>query len=88
MSLFPEVQRKARDELERVIGPNRLPEFNDYDDLVYIQAVALESMRWMVVVPLGIYHRVTQEDEYKGYVIPKGATIIPVRDLSINTIFS
>ena len=88
MSLFPEVQQKAQDELERVIGPNRLPEFNDYDDLIYIQAVALEAMRWMVVVPLGIYHRVTQEDEYKGYAIPKGATIIPVRNLSINTILS
>ncbi|KAK7677340.1 hypothetical protein QCA50_019670 [Cerrena zonata] len=36
MSLYPGVQRKAQEELDRVIGPNRLPEFSDYDDLVYI----------------------------------------------------
>ena len=78
MSLYPDVQRKAQEELDRVVGPNRLPDFSDYDDLVYIQAITLEAMRWMVVVPLGVSHRVIVDDEYMGYLIPKGASIIPV----------
>ena len=81
LSLFPDVQRRAQEELDRVVGPNRLPDFSDYDDLIYIQAIALEAMRWMVVFPLGLYHRVIADDEYMGYFIPKGTTIIPVSEL-------
>ena len=86
LSLFPDVQRRAQEELDRVVGPNRLPDFSDYDDLVYIQAIALEAMRWMVVFPLGLYHRVIADDEYMGYFIPKGTTIIPVSELSLQLV--
>lgn len=78
MALYPDVQQKAQEELDRVVGPNRLPEFEDRDDLVYIQAIILEAMRWMVVTPLGVTHCVTADDEYKGFFIPKGAAVIAV----------
>lgn len=78
MSLNPCVQRKAQDELDRVVGPHRLPEFSDHDNLIYIQAVVLESMRWMTVAPIGVPHCVTRDDEYKGYHIPKDTTVLPV----------
>lgn len=39
MTLFPEVQKKAQEELDRVIGPDRLPEFKDRDQLPYINAL-------------------------------------------------
>lgn len=78
MSLHPEVQRKAQEELDRVIGPNRLPEFSDFEELIYIQAIVLESLRWNVVLPVGVPHRAIREDEFRGFRIPKGATIIPV----------
>lgn len=77
MSLHPDVQRKAQDELDQVVGPKRLPEFDDHDSLVYIQATQLEAMRWMPVTPIGLPHRVLRDDEYKGYLIPKG-TIVSV----------
>ena len=32
MSLYPDVQKKAQKELDRVVGPNRLPDFDDYDE--------------------------------------------------------
>ena len=86
LSLFPDVQRRAQEELDRLVGPNRLPDFSDYDDLVYIQAIALEAMRWMVVFPLGLYHRVIADDEYMGYFIPKGTTIIPVSELLLQVV--
>ena len=61
-----------------MVGPDRLPEFSDYDNLVYIQAIMLEATRWMVVIPLGVYHHAMADDEYMGYFIPKGTLIIPV----------
>ncbi len=78
MVLYPEVQQKARQELDAVIGDTRLPEFEDYDALPYIQAIVLESLRWLPVLPLSIPHKVMVEDEYQGYRIPKGSTIVPV----------
>ena len=30
------------------------------------------------MVPLGVFHRVIEDDEYNGFFIPKGAVIIPV----------
>lgn len=78
MSLYPDAQRKAQEELDLVVGPNRLPEFDDYDKLVYIQAVILETLRWMPVTPLGLPHSVIRDDDYRGYLIPKGALIYTV----------
>ncbi|THH28795.1 hypothetical protein EUX98_g5389 [Antrodiella citrinella] len=79
MAMFPEVQRKAQAELDAHIGLDRLPDFTDYEDmdnLIYIRAITLEAMRWIPVVPLGLPHRVTADDEYGGYFIPKGTVII------------
>ena len=78
MSLYPDVQKKAQEELDRVVGPNRLPDFDDYDKLTYIRAVSLECMRWMPVTPFSVPHCVTADDVYEGYHIPKGASVVPV----------
>ena len=54
MALYPEVQKKAQEELDNVIGNDRLPEFSDRDSLPYINAVVKELLRWNPVLPLGI----------------------------------
>jgi cytochrome P450 len=53
MVLYPEVQKKAQAEIDAVIGPNRLPDFQDRPSLPYINAIVKESMRWHLVLPLG-----------------------------------
>ena len=53
MLLHPDVQKKAQAELDRVVGPGRLPDFSDRDDLVYLKAVIMELIRWHQVTPLG-----------------------------------
>lgn len=53
MVLFPEVQAKAQAELDAVVGNERLPSFNDQDQLPYINAVCKETFRWHVTGPLG-----------------------------------
>ncbi|KAH9847428.1 cytochrome P450 [Lenzites betulinus] len=77
MVRFPEVQRKAQQELDAIIGPDRLPEFADKEALPYINAVMKEVIRWHSVVPLGVSHYTTEEDEYNGYRIPAGTIIMP-----------
>ena len=45
MLLHPAVQAKAQEEIDRVIGQDRLPDFADRPSLPYIQAVIYEIMR-------------------------------------------
>lgn len=75
MVLYPEAQRKAREELDRVC-PDSLPTTKDEPQLPYLRACVKEILRWFPVVALGAPHQAVREDEYMGYKIPKGATII------------
>ncbi len=77
MAAYPEVQVKAREELDRVIGPGRLPSFQDREKLPYIEAIVKETLRWQPLAPLGPPHMSDQEDEIRGYRIPKGAMVLP-----------
>lgn len=77
MVLFPGVQRKAQDEIDKVIGPDRLPEMDDLSNLQYIRGCMKETLRWMPTTVLGaVPHAVTQDDVYNGYLIPKGAGVV------------
>jgi len=42
MTAFPEAQKKAQAELDRVVGPHRLPTLDDLPDLPYVQAIIQE----------------------------------------------
>ncbi|KAJ7100794.1 cytochrome P450 [Mycena belliarum] len=72
---FPEAQRKAHEEIDRVIGQHRMPTLDDLEDLPYIRAMILETHRFRPVAPLMIPHATLAAEEYNGYVIPEGATI-------------
>lgn len=77
MALFPEAQRKAQEELDRVVGTARLPTFEDRKNLPYIDAVVNETLRWHPIGPLSLAHMSDQDDVVGGYLIPKGALLIP-----------
>jgi len=53
MTLHPEIQVRAQKEIESVVGPGGLPDFNDRDSLPYINAIIAEVLRWQPVTPLG-----------------------------------
>jgi cytochrome P450 len=53
MLIYPDVQRKAQAEIDRVIGEDRLPEIDDEPHLPYVQGVVNECLRWLPVTPLG-----------------------------------
>jgi len=56
MLLYPDIQQKARDELDSVIGRDRLPTFEDRPRLPFIDAVCKEILRWRPVTPLGAFN--------------------------------
>ena len=53
MLLHPDVQKKAQQELDRVIGTDRLPELSDEKELPYITAIMKEIFRWAIILPMG-----------------------------------
>ena len=53
MLLHPHVLSKAQEEIDSVVGPTRLPEFEDREQLPYIEAIFQEVLRWRPVAPLG-----------------------------------
>ena len=55
MTLYPDVQARAHEELDRVVGRDRLASFEDRARLPYIANIVRESLRWKAVSPLGTY---------------------------------
>jgi cytochrome P450 len=76
MVLYPNIQKKAQDDIDRITGGGRLPTFADKTSLPYISCVVWECLRWNPATPMAVPHRVTEDDEYNGFRIPKGSTII------------
>ncbi|KAF8661199.1 hypothetical protein AX16_001479 [Volvariella volvacea WC 439] len=66
----PEIQEKAQAEIDMVVKPGHLPDFNDKESLPYLSAVVKEVLRWYTVSPLGAPHFVDSDEVYKGYLIP------------------
>ena len=75
MVVFPEVAKKAQEEIDRVCG-DRYPTMDDAPNMQYIRGCVKESMRWMPIDILGVPHSVIRDDEYMGYRIPKGSDIM------------
>ncbi|KAJ9144501.1 putative Cytochrome P450 oxidoreductase [Pleurostoma richardsiae] len=68
---FPEVQKKAQQEIDRVIGADRLPTMADEMSLQYIRGVVKESLRFLPSSILGIVpHATTSDDTYRDYHFP------------------
>ncbi|KAN0082776.1 Cytochrome P450 [Tylopilus felleus] len=71
----PLVLKRAQAEIDAVVGQNRLPGFEDRPSLPYCNAVFTESLRWGAPVPLGLPHRLMEDDIYDGIFIPKGSFV-------------
>lgn len=54
MLSHPEVQKRGQEELQRVVGLDRLPTMDDRPKLPYIEAILKELLRWNPVTPLGM----------------------------------
>ncbi|CAG9988754.1 unnamed protein product [Clonostachys byssicola] len=77
MVMFPDVQAKAQEEIDAVIGSDRLPQWDDRDRLPYIRAVVEETFRWAPSpISAAVPHAAKEDDVYNGMVIPKGSMMM------------
>ncbi|KAL5004670.1 hypothetical protein ScPMuIL_018126 [Solemya velum] len=73
--VYPEVQSKARDEIDNTIGRDRLPMVSDRNALPYCEAVMLETMRMRPPLPFSLVHTTRCDTELRGYQIPKDSVV-------------
>ncbi|CAE7100556.1 unnamed protein product [Rhizoctonia solani] len=77
MVLYPEVALKIQEEVDRILGTaERFPTVHDRAQMPYVRSALLELLRWQPVNPLAVPHAAMEDDEYKGYHIPKGTIVI------------
>ncbi|KAJ8689877.1 hypothetical protein PTI98_012736 [Pleurotus ostreatus] len=75
MTRHPEIQKKAQEEIDSVVGKDRLPTLSDRDSLPYVECVIKEVLRFAAVAAL-MPHSLDEDDIYNGYTIPKGAWVM------------
>ncbi|XP_043837559.1 cytochrome P450 1B1 [Dromiciops gliroides] len=80
---YPEVQAQVQEELDRVVGRDRLPSLDDQPHLPYVMAFLYEAMRFSSFVPVTIPHATTIDTSVMGYHIPKD-TVVFINQWSVN----
>ncbi|XP_052740710.1 probable cytochrome P450 304a1 isoform X2 [Bicyclus anynana] len=73
--LHPEVQDKIHEEIDRVVGRDRLPTLDDRRNMPYTEACIREIMRYEPLVPLGVPHRAMKATKFAGYDIPEHCVV-------------
>ncbi|KAK1510610.1 hypothetical protein CTAM01_01183 [Colletotrichum tamarilloi] len=77
MCLNQDVQSKAHEEIDRIVGRDRYPDWSDEDSLTYLAAVINETLRWRPAFALGgPPHAPTEDEIYNGFFFPRGTSII------------
>jgi cytochrome P450 len=76
MMTNPEAQAQAQAELDRVLGPGKLPTMEDEVLLPFVTAVVKEVLRWKTVSPIGNPHALEADDIYQGYKLSAGTIVV------------
>ncbi|KAJ7586993.1 cytochrome P450 [Mycena floridula] len=71
----PTVLKKAQAAVDKVLSGERIPGPRDYHSVPYIDALVKEVIRWKPVGSLMSYKAI-RDDEYRGYAIPAGSTVV------------
>ncbi|CAP27651.1 Protein CBR-CYP-33D3 [Caenorhabditis briggsae] len=70
------IREKIHDELDRVIGSDRLITTADKNQLPYLTAFMNETQRCANIIPLNLLHITTRDTVIDGYNIEKGTGVI------------
>ncbi|KAI1792771.1 cytochrome P450 [Ganoderma leucocontextum] len=71
----PEVLKKAHEEIDRVVGRDRLPTLDDRPNLPYVEAIIAEVAR--IRPPISLLPRLAaQDDVYRGHLIEKNSVVL------------
>ncbi|KAM4642701.1 cytochrome P450 2C5-like [Discoglossus pictus] len=74
----PDIQAKAQEEVDQVIGRTREPMVEDRNKMPYMNALIHEIQRFSDVVPMGAVRSTTRDVDFHGYHIPKGTDVLPL----------
>ncbi|KAK0799589.1 hypothetical protein LTR75_009189 [Friedmanniomyces endolithicus] len=74
---YPQYQPILHEEIDQVLG-DRMPTFEDMEEMPVLRAFIRETLRWRPPVPTGIPHELIQDDMYEGYHIPAGSVMHPL----------
>uniref|UniRef100_A0A2K5V274 Cytochrome P450 n=1 Tax=Macaca fascicularis TaxID=9541 RepID=A0A2K5V274_MACFA len=74
----PEVEAKVHEEIDRVIGKNRQPKFEDRVKMPYMEAVIHEIQRFGNVIPMSLARRVNKDTKFRDFFLPKGTEVFPM----------
>nr|XP_014585311.2 cytochrome P450 2W1 isoform X2 [Equus caballus] len=77
MGKHPSVQGRVQEELDRVLGPERLPRLEDQRSLPYTNAVLHEVQRFITLLP-HVARCTAADTQLCGYQLPKGTPVVPL----------
>ncbi|XP_062325967.1 cytochrome P450 1B1-like [Osmerus eperlanus] len=80
---YPDIQAKLQDQVDKVVGRDRLPTIEDRSSLAYLDAFIYETMRYTSFVPVTIPHSTTSDVTIEGLHIPKD-TVVFINQWSVN----
>ncbi|XP_034264136.1 cytochrome P450 2C5-like [Pantherophis guttatus] len=76
LAKFPNIQAKAQEEIDDIVGTNRNPSIEDRMNLPYINALVHEVLRFPQASIENFPRMTTQDVNFKGHFIPQGTTIL------------
>ncbi|KAI1895455.1 hypothetical protein AGOR_G00106450 [Albula goreensis] len=80
---YPHIQAKLQEQIDKVVGRDRLPSMEDKSSLAYLDAFVYETMRFTSFVPVTIPHSTTSDVTIEGVHIPKD-TVVFINQWSVN----
>ncbi|XP_022764414.1 phenylalanine N-monooxygenase-like [Durio zibethinus] len=72
----PETLQNAIEEIDRVVGKDRLVQESDLPKLIYVKACAREAYRLHPIAPFNLPHVSNADTIVAGYFIPKGSHVL------------
>ncbi|XP_074121895.1 cytochrome P450 2J4-like [Sminthopsis crassicaudata] len=75
MALYPEIQGKIQEEIDRVIGQSRQPTMADKENMPYTNAAVHEVQRMGDIIPFNVPRMAAVDTTVAGYHVPKGTML-------------
>ena len=76
MLTHPHAAKKIQEEIENVVGSERLPSYTDKEEMHYTMATTYEVLRYTTPVALNIPHRASTHHNFEGYFVAKDSILL------------